>query len=91
MIGISPILNEKMQCELCDLAANNNIPHQYEVMAETTGTDADGISTVGFGIKTALLSIPLRYMHTPVETVSIKDIATVGDLMAAFINKKGAT
>ena len=91
MIGISPILNEKMQCELCDLAASNNIPYQYEVMAETTGTDADSISTVGFGVKTALLSIPLRYMHTPVETVSIKDITAVGDLMAAFINEKGAT
>lgn len=90
MVGISPILNEEMQQELCDLAVSNNIPHQYEVMAETTGTDADSITTVGFGVKTALLSIPLRYMHTPVETMSVNDIAAVSDLMAAFIKAKGA-
>lgn len=90
MIGISPVLDDGMQQELCDLAEDCHIPHQLEVMAEATGTDADSISTACCGIKTALLSIPLRYMHTPVETIDISDVAAVGDLMAAWIKTKGA-
>lgn len=90
MIGISPILEDEMRHELCGLAENCHIPHQLEVMAETTGTNADSISNTCCGIKTALLSIPLRYMHTPVETIDVADVAAVGDLMAAWIETKGA-
>ncbi len=90
MIGISPILDDGMRHELCDLAESCHIPHQLEVMAETTGTNADVISTSCCGVKTALLSIPLRYMHTPVETIDVSDVAAVGELMAAWIELKGA-
>lgn len=90
MIGISPILDDGMRLEFCNLAESRHIPHQLEVMAETTGTNADAISTACCGVKTALLSIPLRYMHTPVETIAVSDIAAVGDLMAAWIEMKGA-
>ena len=90
MIGISPILDDEMRHELCDLAESCHIPHQLEVMAETTGTNADVISTSCCGVKTALLSIPLRYMHTPVETIDVSDVAAVGELMAAWIELKGA-
>ncbi len=74
-------MTERLQ----SLAKENTIPHQFEVMAGTTGTDADQISLVDRGIPCALLSIPLRYMHTPNEMVAISDIAAVGDLMARFI------
>ncbi len=90
MLGISPVLDEELRRELDNLAKKGDIPYQYEVMAETTGTNADCISTTGHGVKTALISIPLRYMHTPVETVDMQDIAAVGDLIAAWINEKGA-
>ena len=50
-----------------------------------TGTDADVITVSKNGIPTALLSIPLRYMHTPVETVDTGDIVAVGELMAAML------
>ncbi len=89
MLGISSVLGESLRRELDDLANKNNIPYQYEVMAETTGTNADHISIAGSGVRTALISIPLRYMHTPVEMVDISDIAAVGDLMASWINEKG--
>ena len=58
-------------------------------MGSSTGTDADMISKENAGIPTGLLSIPLRYMHTPVETVDLRDIAQVGALMAAYITEKG--
>lgn len=90
MIGVSPVLDEKMSDSLRDLANERSIPYQSEVMAEATGTNADAISASCFGVKTALLSIPLRYMHTPVETVDVTDIVAAGDLMAAWIEQKGA-
>ena len=89
MIGISPILDEDMSDTLIDLAKTNEIPYQYEVMGGRTGTDADHISGCLYGVPTALLSIPQRYMHTPVEVVDLRDVAAVGDLMAKYINKGG--
>lgn len=85
MIGISPILSGSDT--LIELAKENNIPFQYEVMGGSTGTDADRVSVSLMGIPTMLLSIPQRYMHTPIETVDVRDIAATGDLMAAFIGK----
>lgn len=90
MIGISPVLDEKMSDSMRDLSEKCSIPFQLEVMAETTGTNADAISCSCFGVKSALLSIPLRYMHTPVEMIDVNDVAAVGDLMAAWITQRGA-
>lgn len=90
MVGISPILDEELRREMIHLAEENHIPYQLEVMAEATGTNADAISTTGYGVKTALLSIPLKYMHTPIETVAVNDIAAVGELMATWIETKGS-
>ena len=90
MIGISPILSTPMADRLLALAKEKEIPYQYEVMGGSTGTDADRVTGSLMGVPTALLSIPQRYMHTPVETIDVRDIATVGDLMAAFIAEGGA-
>ncbi len=87
MIGVSPILKEQMADTLFRLAKQRDIPYQTEIMAGRTGTDADEITVVGTGVPTALLSIPLRYMHTPVEMVDVQDIAAVGDLMAAYLRE----
>lgn len=90
MIGISPILSSPMTDRLLGLAKEKEIPYQYEVMGGSTGTDADRVTVSLMGVPTALLSIPQRYMHTPIETVDVRDIATVGDLMAAYITEGGA-
>ncbi len=50
-----------------------------------SGTDAYGIQVAEEGIPVVEISIPLRYMHTPVEQVAIKDIQRAGRLMAEFI------
>ena len=85
MIGISPILSSSDT--MVELAKANDIPYQYEVMGGATGTDADRVTVSLMGVPTALLSIPQRYMHTPIEVVDVRDIAATGDLMAAFIAK----
>ena len=84
MIGISPVLDREMTGELRDYAGKFDIPWQSEVMGSSTGTDADDISVSRGGIRTALISIPQKYMHTPVEVVDIGDIRAVAKLMAVY-------
>ena len=84
MLGVSPILDNDMTEQLRELAGQHQIPMQLEVMGGKTGTDADKISLAREGVPTALLSIPLRYMHTPNEVASLADIEAVAALMAAF-------
>lgn len=66
-------------------ATEYEIPFQTEVATGGTGTDANAIQLTREGIPTGLLSIPLRSMHTPIETLSIKDVARTGRLLAHFI------
>ena len=61
------------------------IPYHRDLMPKMSGTDAMAVQIVAEGIPCAILGIPLRYMHTPVETVSIKDIRRAGRLMAEVI------
>lgn len=84
MIGVSPILDREMSDCLIKCAEKNGIKYQLEVMPGNTGTDADSISVCESGIKTALISLPQKYMHTPVETVSIDDIEAASDLICAY-------
>lgn len=84
MIGISPVLSEEVTEKLKTVASDKNIPVQFEVMGGETGTDADEISVTKSGIKTGLISVPLKYMHTPVEVVDTEDIKAVGKLMYEF-------
>lgn len=87
-IGISPVLDRELTNTLKAAARENSIPYQHDVMGGRTGTNADVISNAGCGVKTALLSIPLRNMHTPVEVVDVLDVENTAKLIAAFILKK---
>ena len=89
-IGIAPILDADFTKELVALSKKTEIPYQHDVMGRTTGTNADGITVAGAGIKTALLSIPLRYMHTANEIISLKDIEYTGRLIAEYLLEKEA-
>lgn len=84
MIGVSPTLSREMSDTLHTLAAGQGIPHQTEVMAGETSTNADVIGVTRSGAKTSTLSIPLRYMHTPVEVVSLADLEATARLIAAY-------
>lgn len=85
MIGVSPILDKNMQQTLIDIADKNNIPYQLEAMSGLTSTDADVVTVTEYGIKTALISIPIKYMHTPIETVFVDDIKAVCDLITNYL------
>ncbi len=67
------------------LAEKQDIPFHIEMMPRHSGTDAYGMQIVAEGIPTLVIGIPLRYMHTPVEMVSTRDIQRVGHLLAEFI------
>lgn len=91
MIGVSPVLNPIMTNELKRIANENNIPHSLEIMGGETGTNADAISLTAHGIPTALISIPQRNMHTPVEVVSVKDVESCARLIADYIIENGGS
>ena len=70
---------------LIEVAEKQKIPLQHEAISRSTRTDADVIYTALDGIPCALISIPLRYMHSPVEMVSMKDVEAAAELAAGFI------
>lgn len=89
MIGISPVLDKQISKMLKTVAEKNNIPHQLEVMGGGhTGTDADVITVCSYGIRTALISIPEKYMHSPIEVVDTADIENTAELIAVYIKEK---
>jgi len=73
------------------VAAEQKISLQHEAISSTSGTDTDAIFWTRGGIPSALISLPNRYMHSPVEVVSLKDLEQIPQLMAAFARslKKG--
>ncbi|MGO9201321.1 MAG: M42 family metallopeptidase [Limisphaerales bacterium] len=66
------------------VAKAGRIPFQREAMSNTSGTDADAIFWTRGGIASALVSLPNRYMHSPVELISLKDLRLIPELLAAF-------
>ena len=89
MIGIAPLLDKKISDTLKNLAIDKNIPYQLEVMGRSTGTNADVISLSREGVRTGLLSIPLRNMHTDSEIVDLKDLKAVTDLLYEYVLSGG--
>jgi len=66
------------------VAKENKIDLQHEAMSATSGTDTDVIFWTRGGIPSALISLPNRYMHSPVELVSLKDLEKIPQLLASF-------
>ena len=72
------------------VAKQKKIKLQHEAMSSSSGTDTDVIFWTRGGIPSALISLPNRYMHSPVELVSLKDLEQIPELMAAFALSLGA-
>jgi len=85
VICLGPNIHPKLGAELQRLAKECLIPHQLEVSPGPTATDARAIQVTRDGIPAALISIPLRYMHTSVELVDLEDVRQAGRLLAHFI------
>jgi putative aminopeptidase FrvX len=69
---------------LFQAGSQSGIPFTIESMGRGTGTDADAIHLSRAGVPTGLVSVPLRYMHSPVELVSLDDVEAAARLIAAF-------
>jgi endoglucanase len=67
------------------VAKAKRIPLQHEAMSSSSGTDTDVIFWTRGGIASALISLPNRYMHSPVEVVNLKDLEFIPQLLAAFV------
>ena len=80
--NIHPALIKAMQ----DQAEKLEIPYGLEYAPRHTGTDGFATQVIAEGIPTLVMGIPLRYMHTPVEMVALKDIQRAGRLLAEFIS-----
>jgi putative aminopeptidase FrvX len=79
--NIHPFLHNKLK----ELAEKLEIPWFLDVTYAHSGTDAYPMQVTAEGIPTALVEFPIRYMHTTVESVAVKDIQRAGRLMAEFI------
>ncbi len=79
--NINPVV-ERMLLETCK---SKNIPWQMQAEPRATGTDANVIQISRAGVAAGLISIPNRYMHTPVEVVSLADLEHCAQLLAEFV------
>jgi putative aminopeptidase FrvX len=68
-------------------AEENELPFTVESVGRGTGTDADAIFVSRAGVPTGLVSVPCRYMHSPVEMISLEDTDVAARLIAAFAQK----
>ncbi|WP_226580131.1 M20/M25/M40 family metallo-hydrolase [Halobacillus litoralis] len=79
-------INRKINQLLERTAKTLDMKVQYELTPRMTGTDADKMRLTGKGVPVSLVSLPLRYMHSPVETASIQDIEEEIDLLVTMIS-----
>ncbi len=81
-----PNLHYEKTNKIIDLAQKTEIPFDVEVAPDNTGTNAWALQTMEMGIPCALVSIPLRYMHTTVETVCTDDIKNTARLLSEIVS-----
>jgi endoglucanase len=84
-LGWGPNVHPGLFQAFRQVAEQQEIPFALDVMPRHSGTDAYGMQVVAEGVPTMVIGIPLRYMHTPVEMVAMKDLTRAGRLLAEFI------
>jgi putative aminopeptidase FrvX len=84
-IAMGPNMHPALHKAMKELADRLEIPYALEYTPDHSGTDGWATQVAAEGIPTMVVGIPLRYMHTPVEVVALKDIQRAGRLLAEFI------
>jgi endoglucanase len=79
-----PVANRRLSNLLVETAEAGEIPHTIEVWTGRTQSDADDVHASRAGVPTGIISIPLRYMHSPCELVSLDDVEAAIRLVTAF-------
>lgn len=77
VVAYAPAVQQKLRDLITDTAEEKNIPFQRAALSRATGTDTDAFAYSGMGVASALISLPLRYMHTTVEMVHRDDVENV--------------
>jgi endoglucanase len=85
VISIGPNSDRRFTQFIQDTARERNIPYQLEVHTRNSGTNAYPIQVSRGGVITAIMGIPLRYIHSPVECANLEDIEKTADLLAAVL------
>jgi endoglucanase len=80
-----PNMNPVVTQRLIETAETRPVPFQLAAIGRATPNDANPLQISRSGVATGLVSIPNRYMHSPVETVSLDDLDAAADLLAAFV------
>lgn len=81
VLTYGPAVHNKLLKLICDTATNNSIKFQRQAASRATGTDTDAFAYSNAGVASALISLPLRYMHTTVESVHKEDVKQVIQLI----------
>ena len=90
VIAYAPAVQQKLRDLITETAEDNNIPFQRAALSRATGTDTDAFAYSNGGVPSALISLPLRYMHTTVEMVHKDDVENVIKLIyETLLNIKG--
>lgn len=84
MISVSSVTSPTLTAMFRKCALDNGIPFQPVVEMTGTGTNADVLARTGEGIAAAVVSVPLKYMHSSVECVSLEDVVNTSRLLAAI-------
>jgi endoglucanase len=82
---IGPNMHPFLHTKIKEVADRFEIPWYLDVTPTDSGTDAFAVQITAEGIPTALVELPIRYMHTPVEAVTVKDVERLGHLLAEFV------
>jgi endoglucanase len=81
--NMSPVVTKRLEAA----AASRLIPYQPSAIGRATSNDANNLQISRAGVATGLVSIPNRYMHSAVETVSLDDLDNAANLLAAFVEE----
>lgn len=85
VLTYGPAVQNNLLSMIIDVAGKHKIPFQRAAASRSTGTDTESFAYSGEGVPSALISLPLKYMHTTVETVNKDDVQKVIDLMYYFV------
>lgn len=89
LIGVGPAATRSVSDRLIALAEKKGIPFEIEVLGGHSGTDGDDILVSRSGVATGVVSLPLRYMHTPAEVIDLRSAEAVAELIAAWVGSFG--
>lgn len=88
-IGVGPNMTWTLTDRMVEKAKEKKLPYQLEVMSGSTGTNGWYMQTCLEGIPTSVVSLPLKYMHSPIEVVALEDMEHIAQLLAAFATDLG--